>query len=97
MKQVTELKRGYITLIRDERINVWHISIYIAFLYLWVRKKGINPLYITRKKVMKLAHISSIATYHKCIKQLQEFGYIRYVPSYNRFLGTQVFLVAVPD
>jgi hypothetical protein len=97
MKQVAKLKRGYITLAREERINVWHISIYMALLYLWVWSKGVNPLYITRKKVMKLAHISSIATYHKCIKQLQEFGYIYYVPSYNRFTGTKVYLLAIQD
>jgi hypothetical protein len=42
---------------------------------------------------MKLAHVSSSATYHKAIKQLQEFGYIHYVPSYNHFSGSQIILI----
>ena len=41
---------------------------------------------------MKLAHIGSIATYHKCIKQLKEFGYLEYFPSYDPSLGSQIYL-----
>lgn len=81
---------------RDKRINVWHLGIYMALLYLWVRNNGTNPIYISRRKIMQLAHVSSIATYHKCLKQLQEFGYIHYVPSYNRFSGSQVSILCVP-
>jgi hypothetical protein len=97
MKQVKELKDAYFSLASDERINVWHMSIYMALLYSWAHKKGINPIFITRREIMKLAHISSIATYHKCIKQLQEYGYLHYVPTYNHFSGSQVFLLSLPD
>ena len=97
MKQIKQLKKGYLKLIGDKRTNVWHISIYMALLYLWAKNDGTNPITITRKQVMKLAHVSSNATYHKCIKQWQKFGYINYVPSYNYFLGSQVFLLSVTD
>ena len=76
----------------DERISVWHVSIYMTLLHLWNLNDLKNPVPITRMKVMKLAHVGSIVTYHKCVKQLQEFGYIQYVPSYNPFLGSKVYL-----
>lgn len=41
---------------------------------------------------MRLAHISSIVTYHKCIKDLEMLGYIHYHPSYHPSLGSKVFL-----
>ena len=81
----------FFTLIQgDERISVWHISLYIALLHLWNQRGCQNPIAITRKEVMHLAHINALATYHKCIKELKEFGYIEYIPSYNPFLGSLV-------
>jgi len=84
-----------IQLLHNERINVWHISLYMALLYLWELNNFNNPFSITRKSVMKVAHIGSIATYHKCIKQLQEFGYISYIPTYNASLGSYIHLSSV--
>jgi hypothetical protein len=93
MAPITTLAKAFITLSRDERVQVKHISNYIALLYLWVQHNYGNQFPITRREVMKLAHVSSSGTYHKAIKQLQEFGYIHYVPSYNRFSGSQIVLI----
>jgi hypothetical protein len=41
---------------------------------------------------MKTAKISGIATYHKCIKELNDYGYIRYLPSYRPNRSTRVFM-----
>jgi hypothetical protein len=54
-----------------------------------------NPVSITRRAVMELAKISGLATYHKCIKDLNEFGYIQYIPSYNPAISSRVVLVKV--
>jgi hypothetical protein len=40
---------------------------------------------------MAFSKVASIATYHKCIKELDEYGYIRYQPSYHPKLGSQVY------
>ena len=88
-----DLSKAYLNLSHDERISVWHVSIYTSLLYLWAENNFINPISITRTKLMKLSHISSIVTYHKYINQLQEFGYIKYVPSYNSFLGSSVSIL----
>ena len=51
-----------------------------------------QPIYISRKKIMGLSHINNFVTYHKCIRELQKFGYISYFPSYHPGIGTKVFL-----
>ena len=41
---------------------------------------------------MHVCKISSNATNHKCIKELHEYGYLKYSPSYNPYKGSLVFL-----
>jgi hypothetical protein len=41
---------------------------------------------------MKLSKIGSTATYHKCIKELNNWKYILYKPSHNPFKGSKVKL-----
>jgi len=84
--------RAYINFTSDKRIGVWHISLYLALLYRWHENEYVNPIQITRREIMKLAHVGSNVTYHKLIKQLQEFEYIKYLPSYHPTLGSQVYL-----
>ncbi len=79
----------------DVRVCPWHISLYMALLHRWCENNYANPIQITRREIMKLAHISSFATYHKIINQLQKFEYIKYLPSYNPSLGSQVYLCKV--
>ncbi len=90
-----ELNRAYKVMSSDQRVGVWHISVYMVILSRWCENGYANPVQITRREVMQLAHISSFATYHKFINQLQEFEYIRYSPSYNPSLGSQVFLCKI--
>lgn len=87
-----EFNTAFIHLSNDDRVTVWHWSIYMAIFFIWHLNAYRNPVSITRRQIMKLAHIGSIATYHKCIKQLKEFGYIEYLPSYDPSLGSQVYL-----
>lgn len=77
---------------RDRRVNVWHLGMYMVLLDLWNRNGRKNPIAITRQQVMQLARFKSIATYHKCIKDLVAFGYIDYRPTYDYYQGTKVIL-----
>lgn len=86
------IEKMYASLLADRRLSVWHLSICTALVLLWCRNGFANSIPISRKALMELAHIHSIATYHKCIKQLQDFGYIRYEPSFNPFAKTVVHL-----
>jgi hypothetical protein len=85
---------GFLTAIEDDpRINVTHISIYVALLKRWHEHQYENPVSVFSHEVMKLAKISGSATYHKSIKELHEYGYIKYTPSYNHFLGSLVYIL----
>ncbi|MEO8405026.1 MAG: hypothetical protein ABI480_10535, partial [Chitinophagaceae bacterium] len=68
----------YIAAIADKRIGTTHISLFMALLYLWYHCDLQIPLLVTRQMVMPVAGIRGRATYHKCIKELEEFGYIKY-------------------
>jgi hypothetical protein len=41
---------------------------------------------------MRISKISSKATYHKCLRNLHDLGYINYQPSYNPFKGSHVVM-----
>lgn len=76
----------------DNRLNPTHISLYLALFQFWNLNHFQNPISISRQEMMKLSKISSFGTYHKCIKDLQEFGYIQYIPSFNPYKGSMVNL-----
>ncbi len=77
------LKRVYDTLSKDERLTMAHLCIYNALLQCRNENDFSNPVKVTRKEIMRLSKVKSKTTYHKCIKDLQVFGYIDYKPSFK--------------
>ena len=75
----------YTNLLNDKRLSVCHCIIYMALILLWQKNELANPFPLSRKGIMELAHVHSIVTYHKCIGQLEAYGYIRYNPSYSYY------------
>jgi replication initiation and membrane attachment protein DnaB len=76
----------------DVRIGATHISLYMALLQQWNLAGGKNPLSIERIVIMQAAKINARYTYNKCMNNLQEFGYITYLPSSNQFTSSTVYL-----
>mgnify|MGYP003500781743 FL=1 len=68
---------------KDERINVWHLALFLALLRLAYDQKEKKTIKASRSKLMQLSHIRTLPTYHKYFKELQDFGYIEYSPSYH--------------
>src|ERR1700759_3174837 len=56
----------------DKRILATHVSLFTALFIFWQRDGFVSPFAITRKTVMAFSKIASIATYHKCIRELDE-------------------------
>ncbi|MDB5006046.1 MAG: hypothetical protein JWP45_439 [Mucilaginibacter sp.] len=75
----------------DKRVLATHVSLFTALFIFWQRGGFVSPFAITRKTVMAYAKIASIATYHKCIRELDEYGYIRYQPSFHPQKGSLVY------
>jgi hypothetical protein len=79
----------YFKINNDERILTSHVSLFMAIHESWRQKKYEYPIPITRKDLMAKAKIRSIVTYHKCISNLHQWGYLRYIPS-NHPCGSKV-------
>ncbi|MDR3697716.1 hypothetical protein [Mucilaginibacter sp.] len=76
---------------KDPRLSSTHISLCAALFAAWQKSGYANPFGITRKQLMVYSRIASVATYHKCIRELDEHGYIRYQPSFNPKTGSLVY------
>jgi len=76
---------------KDQRLMATHVSLFTALFIQWQYFSFASPFAITRRELMAHSKIASIATYHKCMKQLDEFGYIRYQPSYHPKQGSLVY------
>jgi hypothetical protein len=76
---------------KDERLMATHISLFTALFVQWQRNDFVSPFPATRKELMGYSRIASIATYHKCIRELDGYGYIRYQPSYDPVRGSLVY------
>lgn len=79
----------------DARISTAHISVYVALWKQWVDKDPEHPLSFFRRDLVAVCKISGLNTYHKTIRQLHEYGYIEYVPSYNHSIGSLVYFKPV--
>lgn len=97
IEQLTYLSKFFNTATKDNRIGATHISLYMALFQFWHLNHFENPISFTRQEVMPLAKINGRATYHKCINELHEYGYIKYVPSYNPVLKSIVYFVDSND
>jgi hypothetical protein len=77
----------------DPRITTAHISVYVSLWKKWKDSGSDGPLSFFRTELAAMCKISSCNTFHKVIRQLHEYGYITYVPSYNHFSGSQVYFI----
>ncbi|WP_281225407.1 hypothetical protein [Flavobacterium aquiphilum] len=78
---------------KDFRIGTTHIAIYAALLEYRVGKGFINPIEVYRYEITSLAKISSPYTYHKCIKDLNDYGYLKYEPSVKKTQGSKIYFL----
>ena len=94
MHQLKPLSDFFIAIAHDPRIGVSHISVYCALLQHMFVSDVSNPVLIQRTELMKMAKISGLGTYHKCIRDLHDFGYIQYNPCYNHRKKSRIYLLA---
>lgn len=86
------LMSGFFMAIKaDPRISITHIGVYAALLQFWKEHNYSNPVYVFSYEIMQIAKISASTTYHKSIKDLSDFGYIKYVPSFKRNQGSRIY------
>jgi hypothetical protein len=92
MNYIRHLTAFFHKIAMDDRLNPTHVSLYMALFQTWNVNRFQNPISISRFEMMKLSKISANATYHKCIKDLEQFGYLEYIPSYHPVKGSLINL-----
>lgn len=92
MNYILQLTGFFQKVAADDRLNPTHVSLYMAIFQFWNAGRFQNPVSISRQELMRISKICAKATYHKCIKDLHAYGYIQYLPSFNPFKGSLVYL-----
>lgn len=83
----------YFKMSEDERLSPYHLSVYNALFMLWNECGFAKKLSINRNDVMRLSKIGNQNTYTKVLKQLHDYGYIIYEPSFNPLKGSLVTII----
>lgn len=91
MTPLKPLSRFFEAIQGDCRISSTHIGIYAALLYISEDKGFCNPVEAFSSDVMATAKISAHRTYRKCLKDMTEYGYLKYVPSFKKNKASKIF------
>jgi hypothetical protein len=67
----------------DPRISPVHISLYLAIVQRWAAQGGDGPVSFKARLLMPVAKIGGRALFCRTIRQLHEYGYLRYEPSFK--------------
>lgn len=90
MNYIKHLNSVFQVFARDSRLNPTHISLYMALFQIWNINRFPDLFFINREEVMQRSKIGSKATYHRCLKNLDYWKYITYLPSHNPYKGSQI-------
>jgi hypothetical protein len=77
---------------KDDRLSALHISLYYSLFHTWNLSKFRNPISICREEVMQASKIGSANTYTKCLKDLDNWQYLKYIPSFDSYKGSKIYL-----
>lgn len=77
----------------DGRISITHIGVYVALWRYRMEHGFANPIQVFSHEIMHIAKLSSAMTYQRCVKELSEYGYIRYERSFNRMKGSRIYFI----
>lgn len=74
----------------DDRLNPTHISLYMALFQEWNSSRFAVGFYVNRRDLMMASKIGSKSTYHRCVTDLDAWGYLSYFPSNNPYKGSKI-------
>lgn len=78
---------------QDDRLTVYHLTIILAIIQAAIEQKSDSVVRISRSKLLTTSLIRTHPTYHKYLYDLQNFGYIKYTPSYHPIVGSTVEII----
>jgi hypothetical protein len=90
MNYIRHLKGFFDRLETDANMTAHHISLYLALFNLWNMNRFREQFEVNRIDLMSMSRIGSAHTYSRCMKQLNDWGYIKYSASSNRYQVSKV-------
>ena len=90
MNYIKHLNTVFKVFQKDPRLNPSHISLYMALFQYWNYRNFQDTFFISREDIMKMSKLGSKTTYHRCIKNLNDWKYLMYLPSHNPYKGSQI-------
>lgn len=91
MESLKPLIDFFVAIENDLRISPTHIAIYMSLIQFRAKNDMGNPIQVYRHEITPIAKISSAYTYHKCIHDLHNYGYIKYEPSFKKTQGSKIY------
>jgi len=89
MSYINNHKAAYEKLQSIKDVDAQHISLYHAFFYQFNKFGWPEHLLIPRDNLMFMAKIGSTNTFYKKVRQLHDWGFIKYTPSKNPLVGSR--------
>lgn len=93
MESLKLLSAFFESIEKDYRIGSTHIAIFAALVQFCIQKGMINPIQAYSMEIQKIAKIMSPKTYHKCMRELHEYGYLFYVPTKNKNRRSSIYFI----
>jgi hypothetical protein len=78
---------------KDQRISITHLGIFASLLNYSLCSGFTNPITVFSYQILPIAKIS-VTTYYKCIKELSDYGYLKYEPSYKHNKPSCIYFLA---
>lgn len=91
MDNLQPLTTFFLAIEKDFRISTTHIAIFAALVQFRIDKGFINPIQAYSIEIQSIAKIASPKTYHKCMRELDAYGYVIYVPTKNKNRRSKVY------
>ena len=87
---IVQLNLAFERFHNDTRIKQGHMTLYLAFFQKWNREFFKTTITINRELIMERAKIKSKTTYHNFVKDLNDWDYLQYYPSYHPMRGSKI-------
>ncbi|MCK0191763.1 hypothetical protein [Arenibacter sp. F20364] len=92
MNYIKHLNAVFQQFSKDSRLNPSHVSLYMALFQYWNMNRFPKSFLVDREETMSFSKIGSRTTYHRCMTNLNDWKYIVYLPSHNRFKGSRIMM-----
>jgi hypothetical protein len=79
--------------VHDGRLGPQHVSMYVAIVWCWVAQGRPEWVTVSGKELGPLAKIFGSSPVYRCLRELHDYGYVVYRPSYNPVEKSKVFLL----